>query len=287
MYILEEKVVSAPFVCQVEGTSAPALIAFAGLHGDEGRSGSFGGDFDDGLVHRSQCRDLRRCEPQTVRQTCKPAPSKFVDRLGKVNALYRLPSTSELHLRRPRDHLAVVTHHVEKELPVSQIHTIDDAAGGGGGKGLAFLNNATIDVLVRPVESLFQRREHRSAWAVFAWADWLQYLRALALDLEAFEVFQKGIEGQDETVERFQSVENRVPFLPAEVVEHGPFLYFAVEEYKIVRRRSRGFALQSFYRDMIQPSHPPNVVLEKIGPGGSDMFQVMKHFLESNPVSAS
>lgn len=90
----------------------------------------------------------------------------------------------------PRDHLAVVRHHVEKELSVSQIHTIDDAAGGGGENGLAVLNNATIDLLVSPVESLFQRHKHRSAWeAVFAWVDWLQYLRALALDLEAFEVF--------------------------------------------------------------------------------------------------
>lgn len=149
----------------------------------------------------------------------------------------------------PRDHLALVRHHVEEELPVSQIHTIDDAAGGGSENGLAVLNNATIDVMVRPVESLFQRREHRSTWgAVFAWVDWLQYLRALALDLETFEVFQKDIEGRDETVEQFQSAENSVPFL---VVEHGSFLYFAVEEYKIVRRRSRGFALQSFHRDMI------------------------------------
>lgn len=71
------------------------------------------------------------------------------------STLYRLPSIFELHLRRPRGHLAVVTHHVEKELLVSQIHKIDEAAGGGGENGLAVLKNATIDVLVRPIESLF------------------------------------------------------------------------------------------------------------------------------------
>lgn len=70
-----------------------------------------------------------------------------------------------------------MTHHVEKELSVSYIHMIDDAARGGGENGLAVLNNARIDVLDRPVESLFQRREHRSAWL-----NRIQYLRVLALE---------------------------------------------------------------------------------------------------------
>ena len=180
-----------------------------------------------------------------------------------------------------------MAHNVEKELSVSQIYTIDDTARNGGENGLAFLNNAAIPVLVCLVKGLLQRREHRPTWTLFTWIDSLQHFRALTPYLKVFEVFEKRMEGWDEAVEWFQSVEDCIALLLVEVVEHGPFLYFAIEECKIVHWGPRGFALQGFYSDMIQPLHPVDVVLEQIGPECSDVFQVMKHFLETDLVSAS
>ena len=95
----------------------------------------------------------------------------------------------------------MMAHDVEEELPVSQIHTVDDGARNDGENGLDVLNDATVDVLIYPIKDLLQRREHRPTWTFFTWVDTFQRFRALTPYSKAFEVFEKGIEERDETVE--------------------------------------------------------------------------------------
>ncbi len=128
----------------------------------------------------------------------------------------------------------MMAHDVKEELSVSPFHIIGDSPRDGRENGLGGLDNATVGMLISLIKGLLQRHEHRPTGTLGIRIDSFQDLRALNPYPKTFKVVKEGGEGWDETIEGFQSVQNRDALRLVKGVKHRSLAYFVIQEYKIV-----------------------------------------------------